>query len=145
MYSITAYRNQKSKGANLKQLRMQREWMDRSTYSCYPLTQANVFGYGVYFDEDISFMWNGDNSTAAVGILGKDNIWSEAGRGEGTVSFVTNLAFRSEENVSLLTMPVPNEPLEEATVLSTILSTSFFTGELSIVCRINPKFITRRS
>lgn len=143
MYNITAYRNQKDRGAKLQQLRMQREWMDPSTYSCYPLTQANVFGYGIYFDEDISFMWNGERSTAAVGILGKDNVWSDAGRGEGTVSFITNLIFRSEENVSLLTMPVPNEPMEEATVLSTILSTSFFTGELSIVWKINPKFINK--
>lgn len=143
MYNIKAYRSKKGKGAKLKQLRVQREWMDPSTYSCYPVTQANVFGYGVYFDEDISFMWNGDRDTAAVGILGKDNVWSEAGRGEGTVSFTTNLNFRSEENISLLTMPVPNEPMEEAIVLSTILSTSFFTGELSIVWKINPKFINK--
>lgn len=143
MYSITAYRNEKNRGAKLRQLRIQRDWMDPSTYSCYPLTQANTFGYGVYFDEDISFIWNGDKSTAAQGICGKDNIWSDAGRGEGTVSFITNLVFRSEENISLLTMPVPNEPLEEATILSTILSTSFFTGELSIVWRINPNFINK--
>jgi len=143
MYNILAYRNENQGGAKLQQLRVQRDWMDPSTYSCYPVTQANVFGYGVYFEEDVSFMWNGDLSTAAVGICGKDNIWSDAGRGEGTVSFKTNLTFRSDENISLLTMPVPNDPMEEATVLSTILSTSFFTGDLSIVWKINPKFINK--
>ncbi|MEY3434785.1 MAG: hypothetical protein RLZZ195_267 [Pseudomonadota bacterium] len=143
MYDVVAYRGTNGKGAKLRQLKFQRDWMHSSTYSCFPIAQANVFGYGVYYDEDISFKWNGDRESAAVGILGKEHIWSDAGRSEGTVSFVTNLVFKSDKNISLLTMPVPNEPLEEAMVLSTILATSFFTGELSIVWRIKPEFANK--
>jgi len=143
MYNIVAYNENPEKGARLRQLKVHRDWMHSSTYSCYPVAQANVFGYGIYFEEDISFVWNGDIGTAAKGILGKQNIWSDAGRGEGTVSFTTNLKFRSDENVSLITMPVPNEPLEEGMVLSTIISTSFFTGEFSVVWKIHKGYANK--
>lgn len=142
MYNLTAYKDG-DRGAKIRQLKIHRDWMHPATYNCYPVAQANVFGYGIYFDEDISFIWNGSKDSAAKGILGKENIWSDAGRGEGTVSFTTNLKFRSSEDVSLITMPVPNEPLEEAMVLSTIISTSFFTGEFSVVWKINEKYANK--
>jgi hypothetical protein len=80
-------------------------------------------------------MWDGLRGDGAVGIIGKENIW--VGRGEGTVSFITNLIFKSDENTSLLTMPVPNEQIEGTQVLSTILSTSIFTGTFSIVLKLD--------
>ena len=121
--------------AKIRPLSIKRDWMHAQTYNCHPISLANTFGYGIYFDNDISFMWDGLRGDGAVGILGKENVW--VGRGEGTVSFITNLIFKSDENTSLLTMPVPNEQIEGTQVLSTILSTSIFTGTFSIVLKID--------
>lgn len=121
--------------ARIRPLSVKRDWMHAQTYNCHPIALANTFGYGIYFDNDISFMWDGLRGDGAVGIIGKENVW--VGRGEGTVSFITNLIFKSDENTSLLTMPVPNEQIEGTQVLSTILSTSIFTGTFSIVLKID--------
>lgn len=142
MYKLEAYIGNPNKPtAKIKQLGLKRDWIHSTTYNCYPVGFANTFGYGVYFDEDISFIWDGDIANPAKAILGKDCVWE--GRGEGTVSFVTNLVFKSDENVSLLTMPVPNQFIEGASVISTVISTSFFTSEFSIVWKIDEKFANK--
>ena len=136
MYSIDAYIDNKSTPtAKIRPLTLKRDWMHSWTYNCHPIAMANTLGYGVYFDHDISFIWDGSRADGAVGIQGKENVW--VGRGEGTVSFITNLIFKTDENTSLITMPVPNEYIEGAQVLSTILSTSVFTGTFSIVWKLD--------
>lgn len=136
MYKIDAYVNNINiPTAKIRPLPIKRDWMNPYTYNCHPIGIANTLGYGVYFDHDISFIWDGSLDNAAVGIIGKENIW--VGRAEGTVSFVTNLIFKTDENTSLVTMPVPNEYLKDAHVLSTILSTSVFTGTFSIVWKLD--------
>lgn len=121
--------------AKIRPLTLQRDWMHPMTYNCYPIALANTFGYGIYFDHDISFIWDGSKADGAVGIIGKENVW--VGRGEGTVSFITNLIFKTDENTSLVTMPVPNEYIDGAHVLSTILSTSVFTGTFTVVWKLD--------
>jgi hypothetical protein len=96
---------------------------------------ANTLGYGIYFDHDISFIWDGERMNGARGVIGADSIW--VGRGEGTVTFITNLIFRTDENTSVITLPVPNESIEGTQVLSTVLSTSVFTGTFSVVWKID--------
>lgn len=138
MYEIDVYVKENS--AKIKPMSSKRDWMHPTTYSCFPLLLGSTFGYGVYFDKDISFIWDGTNN-AAKGIIGSDYIWD--GRGQGTVSFATGLNFKSKENISLLTLPVANRFMEEAVTLTSILSTSFFSGELSIVWKINPKYANK--
>jgi hypothetical protein len=121
--------------AKIRPLTIQRDWMHAYTYNCHPIAMANTFGYGIYFDHDISFIWDGSRDEGAYGILGKENVW--VGRGEGTVSFTTNLVFKTDENTSVLTMPVPNEYIDGAEVLSTILSTSVFTGTFTVVWKLD--------
>ena len=136
MHNIDAYiDNPDLPSAKIRPLSVKRDWMHAQTYNCHPIAMANTFGYGVYFDNDISFMWDGSRSDGAYGIIGKEHIW--VGRGEGTVSFITNLIFKSDENTSLITMPVPNERIEGTQVLSTVLSTSIFTGTFSIVLKLD--------
>jgi hypothetical protein len=136
MYKIDAYVNNMNKPtAKFRPLPIKRDWISQHTYNCHPIGMANMLGYGVYFDHDISFIWDGSLVDGAVGIIGKENVW--VGRGEGTVSFITNLTLKTDENTSILTMPVPNEHIEGAQVLSTILSTSVFTGTFSIVWRLD--------
>jgi hypothetical protein len=136
MYNVEVYKdNLNISGAKLRQLKIKRDWMHPITYNCTPVSLANTLGYGVYFEDDISFIWNGDLDTPAEGIIGKEHIWS--GRGEGTVSFLTNLMFKTDENTSLLTMPVPNSFSQDATPISTILSTSFVTVDFSVVLKVH--------
>lgn len=136
MHKIDAYiDNLNLPTAKIRPLSVKRDWMQSFTYNCHPITMANTLGYGVYFDHDISFIWDGTNHNGAVGILGNKNIW--VGRGEGTVSFITNLVLKTDENTSIITMPVPNETIDGAQVLSTVLSTSVFTGTFSIVWKLD--------
>jgi hypothetical protein len=136
MHNVDVYiDNPTIPSAKIRPLSIKREWMHPNTYNCHPIALANTFGYGVYFDHDISFVWDGLRSDGAVGKIGAENVW--VGRGEGTVSFITNLIFKTDENTSLITMPVPNESIEGTQVLSTILSTSVFTGTFSIVLKLD--------
>jgi hypothetical protein len=136
MHEIYAFIGEDGKPtAKLKQLSLKRDWMGKPTYHCTPIASANVFGYGVYFEEDLSFIWNGDTSSPAKAILGKDIIWE--GRGEGSVTFLSNLFFKTKEDVSLLTIPVPNQFTEDATCISTIISSSFFTAPYPITWKIH--------
>ena len=57
-------------------------------------------------------------------------------RGLGTIAFNTNLTFETDENISTLIMPVPNQYIEGLQVLTSIISTSFFSGSIHIVCKI---------
>ncbi len=136
MHNIDAYIDNPSKPtAKIRPLPIKRDWMHSYTYNCHPIGIANTLGYGIYFDHDISFIWDGSREDGARGIIGEESIW--VGRGEGTVSFVTNLILKTDENTSIVTMPVPNETIEGAEVLSTILSTSVFTGTFSVVWKLD--------
>lgn len=140
MYNLDVYKGDPTRTtAKIRQLEAKREWMSAATYHCYPITFANTLGYGIYFDEDISFTWDGIKNNPAIATLGKSNIWS--GRPEGTVSFDTNLVFKSDENTSILTMPVPNQYVDGATVLTSVIASSFFTGTFPVVWKLDkPNF-----
>jgi hypothetical protein len=136
MYTVNAYRdNHRDLSAKIRQLPPKRDWMHSVTYNCTPIMAANSLGYGIYFDQDISFVWDGDRKNPATAILGSEHIWS--GRGEGTVSFNTNLILRTDPDVSILTMPVPNQFIEGAEVITTVLSSSIFTGSFPIVWKLH--------
>ena len=123
--------------ADIKQLSVKRDWMDstydRHAYHCFPVTLTNGLGWGVSFPEDISFIWDGvfDSTPDHIKILSGERYVS-TGRGQATVSFNTGLLFRTDENTSLLTMPVPNQFIPGATAFTTLMSTSFYRGELPI-------------
>ena len=140
MYNVDVYTHRVTQPkAKLRTLSVNRDWMHPMTYNCSPVTLVNMFGYGVYFDQDVSFVWDGDRATPARALAGQDFIWE--GRGEGTVSFTTGLVFKTDENVSMMTLPVPNEYIHGCTVVSTVLSTSFFTGDYPIVLKIHDEMI----
>lgn len=54
-YRIEVYKLGSGPSAKLRPLNIQREWMDSGVYHCIPISIANKIGYGVYFEEDISF------------------------------------------------------------------------------------------
>lgn len=127
--------------ASIEQLSGTREWMDetpeRHAYMCFPLTLTNRLGWGISFPEDITFIWDGvtDTTSEHVKILQGEKFAGTL-RGNATISFYTGLFFRTDENTSTLTMPVPNQFIRGAHCYTTLISTSFYLPELPIAWRI---------
>jgi hypothetical protein len=138
---VFAYTN----GGNgiVEQLPLQRSWMDatfsRHAYHCFPVSISNRLGWGLSFPEDISFIWDGitDERDSHVKILSGDQ-YANSRRGSATVSFETDMTFVGEngENLTLLTMPVPNQFIRGAQCMTTTLSTSVLAGDLPIAWMI---------
>jgi hypothetical protein len=125
---------------NIFPLSGDRDWMpeNKYAYNCFPVTLSNKLGYGLSFDHDISFMWNGDSSP---GVEGNIEVYDGAeycffGRGGGIIGFPTNLIFKTEEDLSILTMPVPNQFIDGVQCFTSVLSSSFYTGVLQVVWKI---------
>jgi hypothetical protein len=99
---------------------------DRHAYNCFPITLTNGLGWGISFPEDISFIWDGvfDSTSEHIKILSGEKYVSTS-RGQATVSFDTGLLFRTDEDTSLLTMPVPNQFIPGATAFTTLLARLF--------------------
>ena len=127
--------------ANIDQLPMNRDWMEitgeRHAYHCFPVSLANRFGWSVSFPEDITFIWDGgmDLNAERVKII-SGHKYTNINRANHTISFETGLKFITEENVSLLTMPVPNQFIRGAQCFTTIVSTSVLPGSLPIAWMI---------
>jgi hypothetical protein len=111
------------------QLPMKRDWMDltfdRHAYHCFPMSLANRLGWTISFPEDIVFIWNGINNSldSNVKIL-KGSKYAHSYRGNSTISFNSRIIFDSKENLTLLTMPVPNQFIAGAQCITTVTSTS---------------------
>jgi hypothetical protein len=138
---VFAYTN----GGNgiIEQLPLQRSWMDdtfsRHAYHCFPVSISNRLGWGLSFPEDISFIWDGitDERDSHVKILSGEK-FANSRRGSATVSFQTDMTFvgDNQENLTLLTMPVPNQFIRGAQCMTTTLSTSVLAGDLPIAWMI---------
>lgn len=117
--------------ANIKQTSMKREWMDETwsshAYHCFPVSIANTIGYEISFPKEISFIWDGisDTSPSHVKILSGEE-YAFAGRGNATVSFYTNLVFKTSPNITLMHMPVPNFFIDGAQAFTSLISSSFY-------------------
>lgn len=126
--------------AVVEQLKATREWMDntaeRHAYMCFPLSLTNQLGWGISFNTDIRAIWDGgeDYSANHVTILeGSEVSYTE--RGHGTLSFITKLLIRTDEDVSILTMPVPNLFIPGVQTFTTLLSTSFYEGHFPLAMK----------
>ena len=125
------------------QLPLQRDWMDatsdRHAYHCFPVSLSNRLGWGLSYPEDITFIWDGinDSSPDHVKILAGEK-YATPRRGSSTVSFHTDMVFveENQENLTLLTMPVPNQFIRGAQCMTTTMSTSVLAGELPIAWMI---------
>lgn len=140
MYKIDVYKTS-SNAANLSQMPVKRWWMDETydkhAYSCFPVTLTNRLGWSISFPEDISFIWDGisDSSDKHVKVLSGQK-YTGLQRANATVSFDSNLKFKTDANLSMLVMPPSNYFVNGATCFTTIMSTSFFDGPIPIVYRI---------
>lgn len=112
---------------------------DRHAYQCFPVSLSNRLGWGISFPEDITFIWDGvnDSTSEHVTVL-KGEEYTHPGRGNRTISFYTGITFDSpdQEDLSLLTMPVPNQFIRGAQCMTTIISPSVLQGELPVAWMI---------
>lgn len=136
MEVIKAYRTSNDL-AEIKQLSVKRDWMDNTwqkhAYHCFPVTLTNTLGWSLSFPEDITFIWDGvsDYSPNHVKVLAGEK-YVYTGRANGTISFNTGITFKTEDNISLLTMPPPNFFVDGASCFTTLISTSFFRSPLPV-------------
>ena len=129
--------------AKIDQLPLHRDWMDttfdRHAYHCFPVSLSNRLGWGISFPEDITFIWDGINDSTGdhVKILSGSK-YAHPNRGNRTISFYTDITFFEEngKNITLLTMPVPNQFIRGAQCMTTLLSTSVLASDLPIAWMI---------
>lgn len=140
MHNLTAFELREGYGI-IEPLSIKREWMDNTfdahAYKCFPVGLTNQLGWGISFPEDISFIWDGitDSTPEHVTILSGEK-YAYGGRANGTISFNCGLMIKSEDHLSLLSMPVPNLFIDGAVPFTTLISSSFFRGELPIAWMI---------
>ena len=141
MKDITVYKLG-GHSANIDQLPLKRDWMDatfdRHAYQCFPVSLANRLGWYLSFPEDISFIWDGinDSTSSHISILSGEK-YVHPHRGNRTISFNTGIYFSSKKNVSLLTMPVPNQFIEGTQCFTTLLSTSVLENDFPLAWIVN--------
>jgi hypothetical protein len=117
--------------ANLEPLPVKRQWATDlpypHVYKCFPVTLANQMGWGISFPDDIVFEWDGNKNVLPSSIkIHSGHKWVYTDRGWGTLSFKTGLVFKTDEDVSMLSYPVPNLFVEGFQIFTTLISTSFF-------------------
>jgi hypothetical protein len=148
MLNISVEKSYGSK-IHLAPMSIKRDWMDitpeKHAYRCFPVTQANMVGWNLYCEEDIKFIWNGMGGTSPenVQILGGHE-FMYSGRGQSTVSFITGLTFKTEQNTSMLTINPVNYFNEDFETMSSLISTSFYDNDypLAIKARTPNKEVT---
>ena len=140
MHKIKVYRTSQDH-ALINPLSVKREWMDNTweahAYHCFPVSLANKLGWGLSFPEDISFIWDGvsDSESSHVKIL-SGHKYAFSDRANATISFRTGLSFSSDEDITLMHMPVPNNFIDGVQSFTTLISSSWFAGEFPLACMI---------
>jgi hypothetical protein len=118
---------------------IKRDWMDDTSenhaYRCFPVTQANVVGWSLSCSEDIEFIWDGvnDQTDKHIEIFSPEG--SYAGRGQSSISLNTGLVFRTDNDVSILTINPVNYFNEYFETMSNLISTSFFDNPLPLAIK----------
>jgi Family of unknown function (DUF6065) len=141
-YSIKAYL--KPGYAKIVPLSVKRDWMGPldTAYKCLPITSANTLGWGLYFEEDISFVWDGNLGNEFDDLFEKHvkvlngQKYVQVNSGNKTIAFVTGLCLKTDEDLSIFVSPAPNEFIDNLIGYSSLFSTSFFQGEIQAVFKI---------
>lgn len=126
----------------IEQTKIQRDWMDatndRHAYKCFPISQANTIGWSISFLHDIEFIWDGisDTSDSHVTILEDKGKVCNTQRANASISFESGLYFKTEPNMSIISISPPNYFVDGASAFTSLISTSFFQDSYPIAWRI---------
>lgn len=138
MFSISV---EKTQGAlfDIQPMSIKRDWMDATSenhaYRCFPVTQSNVVGWSLSCVTDIEFMWDGvnDQTPDRVEIFSPAGAYS--GRGQSSISLDTGLVFRTDKDVSILTINPVNYFNNDFETMSSVISTSFYDHPLPLAIK----------
>ena len=123
----------------IEPMSIKRDWMDvtseKHAYRCFPVTQANVVGWNISCIEDIVFTWDGINDQTDQHINIENPIGSYAGRGQSSISLNTSLVFRTDQDVSILTINPVNYFNDDFETMSNLISTSFYDNPLPLALK----------
>ncbi len=123
----------------IKPMSIKRDWMDLTSenhaYRCFPVTQANVVGWSLSCTEDIVFTWDGINDQTDQHVNIKSPNGSYAGRGQSSISLNTSLVFRTDADVSILTINPVNYFNEDFETMANLISTSFYDNPLPLALK----------
>jgi hypothetical protein len=123
----------------IKPMSIKRDWMDETSeghaYRCFPVTQSNVVGWSLSCVKDIEFIWDGvnDQSQDRVEIFSPEGAYS--GRGQSSVSLNTGLIFRTDSDVSILSINPVNYFSNDFETMSSLISTSFYDNPLPLAIK----------
>lgn len=124
---------------NIEPMSIKRDWMDLTSenhaYRCFPVTQANVVGWNLSCKEDIVFFWDGINDQTDQHVKITSPEGSYAGRGQSSISLNTSLIFRTDSDVSILTINPVNYFNEDFETMSNLISTSFYDNPLPLALK----------
>ncbi len=119
---------------------IKRDWMDNTSekhaYRCFPVTQANVVGWSLSCLEDINFIWDGVNDQTDKHVEIFSPLGSYAGRGQSSISLNTGLVFKTDNDVSILTINPVNYFNEDFETMSNLISTSFYDNPLPLAIKV---------
>ena len=119
---------------------IKRDWMDATSenhaYRCFPVTQANVVGWSISCKDDIVFVWDGinDQTSSHIEIISAPQ-GSYSGRGQSSISLNTGLVFRTDKDISVLTINPVNYFSENFETMSNLISTSFYDNPLPLAIK----------
>jgi hypothetical protein len=119
---------------------IKRDWMDATSenhaYRCFPVTQANVVGWSLSCSQDIVFTWDGinDQTQDHIEIISAPE-GSYTGRGQSSISLNTGLVFRTDQDVSILTINPVNYFNEDFETMSNLISSSFYDNPLPLAIK----------
>lgn len=123
----------------IKPMSIKRDWMDLTSenhaYRCFPVTQANVIGWSLSCIKDIVFEWDGINDQTDQHVKITSPEGSYSGRGQSSVSLNTGLVFRTEKDVSILTINPVNYFNQDFETMSNLISTSFYDNPLPLAIK----------
>lgn len=124
---------------DIQPMSIKRDWMDATSenhaYRCFPVTQANVIGWSLSCKEEVSFEWNGINDQSPDTVTIHGPVGAYSGRGQSSISLHTGLFFRTDQDVSILTINPVNFFSDEFETMSSLMTTSFYDNPLPLALK----------
>lgn len=101
-----------------------REWMKENPHSfkCFPITNANSFGWDILTSCQIVIEWDGKKSSSSI-IVSEGGHQAKTNFGFGIITFHIGYTWHTSQDWSMMFSPVPNYDHEYFTPISAIVET----------------------
>lgn len=126
-----------------------REWMTKNphSYKCFPITNANSFGWDILTSCDIEIEWNGENKSSDL-VVHTGTHQAKTNFGFGIVTFHIGYTWHTSDNWSMMFCPIPNYDHQYFTPLSALVETDKLKYPIFVSAKMNQQgrvFIPKRT